>query len=123
MKYFRRFHYYDEQGKKHIVSLPIDQEPLPHFKPGNGPMNEEHYQHYLQRIQETITGKPKTITQRLRMSQAKLGVPKSQTHRENMRQAQLERSREIRLLQEKYPELSYREAGQLLTQQKKINNR
>lgn len=106
--------YEDEQGVIHKQTV-FQGEPTPTapWQPGRPPLIPEMAAYMRTVISKVHTGKPKTIVQRLKMSQAKLGVPKSHEHRANMSQAHLERCARVRALMEERPELTYHQASTL----------
>lgn len=112
-KKWTRWHRYDNDGVKHIKRFEVNEVPTPlveegysEWKPGCGPLSDEHYKNVANAVRAHTLGKPKSEEQKEKMRQAKLGVPKSDAHRQAMANAWVKRRQE-----------RYQQAYQVLRQQ------
>lgn len=101
VKKWTRWHRYDTNGVKHIKRFEVNETPIPiqeegytEWRPGCGPLSEEHYKNVVTAVRAHTLGKPKSQEQKEKMRQAKLGVPKSDEHRKAMANAWVKRRQE-----------------------------
>jgi hypothetical protein len=66
-------------------------------------------------MRDRFAGKSKTEQQRERMRAAKLDKPKSEQHRANMRATHQQKNARVRQIQERNPQLTFREAYKIDT--------
>ena len=86
-----RWHRFDDTGFKQIKRFEnhedpsiITEEGYTSWKPGTGPLSEEHYNNVVTAIRAACQGVPKSDKQKQKMREAKLGVPKTDEHKKNM---------------------------------------
>jgi hypothetical protein len=118
---YRRYHYYDEAGVRHVVNVMNGTEPPAGCIPGIG----NHGPEACKNIREGLVkngwgpGSKKSTEHRTKMSEAKLGITKTDTHRNNMSAAHYEKNRRIKKWMELNPGVKYHDAVKIDTKLQK----
>jgi hypothetical protein len=96
-----------------MITIKEHETPDPSWTRGFPPRSPEKQQQIRDRLTKLHGGKPKSLEQREKMRQRKLGIPKSDSHKQTMSKSQRERLPRIQAIRQMFPDLTYQQASSL----------